>query len=185
MYLHYGMSKETWKEFIDCLNEMSGVTILSYPRVNDNGLFEYFEYVYFEKDGVVYGCDSSYWDFTVTVYKKLDAFKIIQCDYPKAVYSLGDVIRVVNSNSKRVLRPVPDVYKKGLFDSDMNRVIEGKTALWRLKNEIAGYREKDVLNNLDRIELIQNTKDYRVLRFVHKDGEHFFDYECNTRRIVG
>lgn len=185
MHLYFDMPKETWKEFIDSLNEMSGVTVLSYPRVDDNGLFGDFKYVHFEKDGVVYYCDSSYWDFTITAYKKLDAFNVIQCEYPKVVYSLDDIIRFISSKSAKMLRPLSKVCKHGLFDSDMNRVIEGKTALWRLKNEIAGYREKDVLKNLDRVELIQNTKDYRVLRFVHKDGEHFFDYECNTRRIVG
>ena len=45
--------------------------------------------------------------------------------------------------------------------------------------------EKLKVNQKRRIEMIQNSNGYKVLRFWHNNGEKFFDYECNSKRITG
>ena len=50
--------------------------------------------------------------------------------------------------------------------------------------EMAGYRERDILDNLNRVTVQMNTKDYLVLRFHSTDG-NYFDYEVKSHRITG
>lgn len=50
--------------------------------------------------------------------------------------------------------------------------------------ELAGYRERAILDNLADVIVQMNTEDYLVLRFISKDGD-YFDYETKSRRITG
>lgn len=49
---------------------------------------------------------------------------------------------------------------------------------------MAGYREKNILNNLDKIELVQDDKNYKVYRFTDTSGNSF-DYEATSNHITG
>lgn len=45
-----------------------------------------------------------------------------------------------------------------------------------------GYREKSVLEDLIKIELIRNDKDYKVYRFESNNGS--FEYDFRSHRIT-
>lgn len=45
-----------------------------------------------------------------------------------------------------------------------------------------GYREKSVLEDLIKIELIRNDKDYKVYRFESNNGS--FEYDFKSHRIT-
>lgn len=46
-----------------------------------------------------------------------------------------------------------------------------------------GYREKEVLKNLVKIELIINNEDYEVYHFEDKNG-NYFEYDFKSQRIT-
>ena len=48
----------------------------------------------------------------------------------------------------------------------------------------AGFRESNIISFLDRVERIQADRTYLVYRYYDQKGD-YFDYEYNTRRIVG
>ena len=50
--------------------------------------------------------------------------------------------------------------------------------------ELAGYRERAILDNLADVTVQMHTTDYLVLRFTSKDG-NYFDYETKSHRITG
>lgn len=50
--------------------------------------------------------------------------------------------------------------------------------------EMAGYRERAILDNLADVTVVMNTEEYLVLRFTSKDG-YSFEYETKSRRITG
>lgn len=47
-----------------------------------------------------------------------------------------------------------------------------------------GYREKDVLKNLVKVEVIMHTEEHKVYRFATEEGNSF-EYDFKTHRIVG
>lgn len=47
-----------------------------------------------------------------------------------------------------------------------------------------GFREKDIIKNLVKVELIQNDEKYKVYKFYNKNNE-FFEYEFRTHRVIG
>lgn len=46
-----------------------------------------------------------------------------------------------------------------------------------------GYREKEVLKELVKIELIMNNEDYEVYHFENKNG-NYFEYDFKSHRIT-
>jgi hypothetical protein len=46
-----------------------------------------------------------------------------------------------------------------------------------------GYREKEVLKELVKIELIMNNEDYEVYHFEDKNG-NYFEYDFKSQRIT-
>ena len=46
-----------------------------------------------------------------------------------------------------------------------------------------GYREQEVLKNLVKIELIMDTKDYKVYHFEDIEG-NYFEYDLKSHRIT-
>ena len=46
-----------------------------------------------------------------------------------------------------------------------------------------GYREKEVLKELVKIELIMNNEDYEVYNFEDKNG-NYFEYDFKSQRIT-
>lgn len=49
--------------------------------------------------------------------------------------------------------------------------------------EIAGFREKEILNNIAKIELMQNDQVYKVIRLTGYYG-YSFEFEVNSKRIT-
>jgi hypothetical protein len=78
--------------------------------------------------------------------------------------------------------PVKNTFNKWIFH-ELRGVQNGHTRLWRLENELAGWREKNILSTLTSVSMRMHTKDYCVLRFYNIDGD-YFDYEVKSHRIT-
>lgn len=66
-------------------------------------------------------------------------------------------------------------------DACYDKVVVANHPKW----EDLGWREQDILENLKRLEIIQDDGNYLVVRFFHENREDFFDVEQNSMRIVG
>lgn len=51
-------------------------------------------------------------------------------------------------------------------------------------NRIGGYREKEVLKGLIKVEVIMDDENYKVYRFEDKNG-YSFEYDFKSHRITG
>ena len=51
--------------------------------------------------------------------------------------------------------------------------------------KMAGYREKDILQNCYKITEEQKTENHHILKFYHINGEKFFKYDIITNKIIG
>ena len=50
--------------------------------------------------------------------------------------------------------------------------------------KIAGYREKEILKNIDKITMNLNNANYLVLEFYNKDGQSFAINTKNIDRLI-
>lgn len=61
----------------------------------------------------------------------------------------------------------------------MINMLEVRLILDNIKR-IGGYREKDVLKNLIKIELIRNDDDYKIYRFESNNSSFEYNYKAHT-----
>lgn len=183
MKLHSTMSPQEWKDLLNYLTAR-GALITHIPETDENGLFVDYRYALIEYRGEFYYMQNPlnmFEPFEVTRYSKVTPYERRQNAYPREVRDTDELL--VYMNAKHEQRPLNDTYVQWLF-GDLRGMKDGHTHLWRLENELAGWREKDILSNLMSISTIMHTKDYLVLRFHSADGNHF-DYETKSRRITG
>ena len=186
MKFSYGMGKKVWRELLETLRSIDGITITYYPEVDTNGEFVDFQYILFEYNNQFFYLQEDMLTFsgiTMTAYQKVNPYEKHQYKYPVKVQTFEEILNYINES--RTIHPFKDTYNQRIYLTELYCLKNGKTDLWRLKNELAANREKDILAHLGRIEMIQNSNGYKVLRFWHNDGEKFFDYECNSKRITG
>ena len=184
MRLHPKMTPQEWKDLLDYL-KANDVLLTYYPETDNNGLFVDFKYAIVEYNGEFYslqGNSNMFEPFTATRYSKISPFVKRQNAYPREVYSTEELLSYMRENGLR--HKMGEVGEQRIYlTSSLYRLRDGHTDLWRLENEIAGYREKAVLENLTHITMQRNTKDYCVLRFHSSDGD-WFDYETKSKRIT-
>ncbi len=184
MKLHPKMTSREWKDLLDYL-KANGVLINSYPETDNNGLFVDFKYATVEYNGEFYylqGNSNMFEPFTVTRYSKITPYIKRQNAYPREVYDTEQLLSYMRESGVRhKMRGVHD--QRIYLTSGLYTLRDGYTNLWRLENELAGYREKAILVNLSHITMQRNTKDYCVLRFHSFNGD-WFDYETKSKRIT-
>lgn len=186
MKLHPKMSPQEWKDLLNILTA-HGALLTDYPETDNDGLFVDFQYATVEYNGAFYyiqGGSNLFDNFTVTRYYKVNPYERQQANFPHAVHNteeLLDYMALAMDWGKSKGIPKQRIFlTSGLY----NLAPYGKTNLWKLKHELAGYRELIILDNLTSITTIQHTNDYHVLRFHSADGD-YFDYETKSRRITG
>lgn len=198
MKFSYGMGKKVWRQLLETLHSTDGITITYYPEVDTNGEFADFKYILFEYNNQFFYLQEDVFTvsgITIIAYQKVNPYEKHQYKYPARVQTFEEILSYINESctirplsyisTSRTIRPFEDTYNQRIYLTELYCLKNGKTDLWRLENELADNREKDILTHLSRIEMIQNSNGYKVLRFWHNNGEKFFDYECNSKRITG
>jgi hypothetical protein len=183
MKLHAKMNPQEWKDLLNYLTAR-GALITSIPETDENSLFVDFKYAIVEYNDEFYslhGSSNMFDPFEVTRYTKISPYEMRQNAYPREVCDTDELLAYMNE--EHIQHNMKDVYTKWLFN-DLRGMKDGHTHLWRLENELAGWREQDILGRLTSISMVMHTKDYCVLRFHSADGNHF-DYETKSRRITG
>ena len=182
MNLHYNMTSQEWKDLLDYLSA-GGCKLITYPETDNNGLFVDFKYLLVEYGEKFFYMDCGNWNFSVCRYHKVSPYEKQQNAYPCVMDTSEELLKYIRDSYKD-RRPFAQTHKQRIFLTELYRLRDGRTDLWRLQNELAGFREKEILDNLESITTVQHTKDYHVLRFHSKDG-NYFDYETKSRRITG
>lgn len=183
MKLHSTMNQQEWDNLLNYLKE-KGALITDIAEQDENGAFVMYKYALIEYNGEFYYIQNPlnmFEPFDVTRYTKISPYKKLQNAFPVVVNSTDELWAYMNE--EHVQKQIQGTCVQWIFN-DLRRMPDGKTDLWHLEHDWSGWREKDILSHLASISMVQNTKDYRVLRFYSTDGE-YFDYETKSRRITG
>lgn len=183
MKLHSTMTNQEWDDLLNYLTAR-GALVTLFAEKNDKNEFVRYKYALVEyKDEFYYMQNplNMFEPFTVTRYAKVSPYERRQNAYPIEIQDTDKLWNYMNTDHN--MAHLKGVHGQWLFN-DLRRFKDGRTDLWRLENELAGWREKDILGRLTNISMVQNTKDYCVLRFHSADG-NYFDYETKSCRITG
>lgn len=186
MKFNYKMSKQEWKDLLTYLRTAPNVYLTHYAETDNDGYFVDFCYATIEYKGQFYYLQdgsTDLTDFHVIRYLKLSPYEQQQNAFRKYVHSTEELFDYMNSCTKTHV--LSDTHKQRIFlTSNLYVLHNGRTELQMLKEDLAGYREREILDNLAHITTVQHTRDYYVLRFYGKDGG-YFEYETKSRRITG
>jgi hypothetical protein len=177
------MNDQEWNDLLNYLT-VRGALITDFAEKDNDGAFVRYKYAIIEYKGEFYYMQNTlnmFEPFEVTRYSKVSPYERRQNAYPREVRDTDELLVYMNAEHEQ--RPLKDAPTQWLFN-DLRGMKDGHTHLWRLENELAGWREKDILGRLTSISMVMHTKDYCVLRFHSADGNHF-DYETKSRRITG
>lgn len=183
MKLHSTMNNQEWNDLLNYLTAR-GALITYFAEKDNDGAFVRYKYALVEYKGEFYYMQNPlnmFEPFTVTRYTKISPYEKRQNAYPREFRDTDALLEYMNE--EHIPRTLKGTHKQWLF-GDLRKMKDGHTDLWRLENELAGWREKNILTSLASISMVRNTKDYCVLRFHSTDGD-YFDYETKSRRITG
>jgi hypothetical protein len=177
------MSNQEWNDLLNYLTT-KGALITYFAEKDNDGAFVGYKYALIEyKDEFYYMQNplNMFEPFEVTRYSKVSPYERQQNAYPREFRDTDALLEYMNE--EHIQRTLKGTHKQWLF-GDLRRMPDGKTDLWHLQNDWSSWREKNILSKLTSISMVQNTKDYCVLRFHSADGD-YFEYETKSRRITG
>ena len=155
-----------------------------------NEKFVDYEYFTIEFDNMYFYIEDSKTSFrgrTITPYIKIDYNHKEQADYPIKFYTFEDLQKIVLEQTKK-----REGQKNGFgpkqrlnFDFDIYHETEyGKITLFDYLKKIAGYRELEILRNIDYVTMNINNNKYCVLEFYNKNGQSFAINTKNINRLI-
>ena len=178
--------------YIKEIKEEENIRLTSFAEMdNKNKKFLDFEFFTIEKEGLFFYVQKSYFGgYEVTTYKKINFNKRQQLFYPTKFYNKDDLLKIIDEHiteyKKRNMQPLKNAPEQTIYLELLTyHHYNGKyqTLFNHLKN-IAGFREKEILQNIDFVELKLNNKNYFVLEFTNKTGQSFAINTKNIDRLI-
>lgn len=163
----------------------------------NNKKFKDYEYFTIEKNNMFFCIDKTTmtdWvnginnTYSVTAYKKINYNTKQQLSYPKGFETYEELKNIIEEMSKELStkNPLTNTYKQDV-NYELKRIYNteyGELTLINYLNKIAGYREKEILNNIDKITMNLNNKDYLVFEFYNKKNNSFAINANNIDRLI-
>lgn len=176
--------------FINEIKENENIKITYFAERKNNKFVDY-EYFTIEKENIFFYIQFSLWrGYEVTAYKKIDFNHKQQISYPKNFKSNNELLKIINEiieeNKIRNFLPLQKTYKQTIYHELLTYYnFNGKyQTLEKHLQDIAGIREKEILKNIDFVEMKQNDGVYLVFEFYSKTGQAFAINANNINRLI-
>lgn len=163
----------------------------------DNKKFKDYEYFLIEKENMFFYIQKTSitdWvnninkKYSVTAYKKIDYNTKQQLSYPIGFENYEELKNII----AEMLEKLPN---KNTLSKTYKQIIHyelktfyntsyGKITLLDYLKKIAGYRELEILKNIDKITMNLNNEKYLVLEFFDKKNQSFAINTKNIERLI-
>ena len=185
-------------DLLQKIKEEEFANITRFAETNEkNTNFKEYEYFIIEKDNMFFyiekttiadwinGIDGTY---SITAYKKIDYNHKQQLSYPKAFETYEELKQIIENMIKEYKNKnvLSDTYKQDI-NWELKQYINtdlGKMTIFQYLKQIAGYREKEILKNIDKMTMNINNKDYLVFEFFDKNNNSFAINIKNIDRLI-
>lgn len=176
--------------YIKEIKEEENIKITNFSPIENNKFVD-FEFFTIEKEGLFFYVQKSYFGgYEITTYKKINFNKKQQLFYPVKFYHKNDLFKIIDEQitdyKKRNIKPLKDTHEQTIYYELLTYYnYNGKyQTLFNHLKDIAGFREKEILQNIDFVELKLNNKNYFVLEFTNKTGQSFAINAKNIDRLI-
>lgn len=177
-------------DYIKEIKEEENIKITNFAPIENNKFVD-FEFFTIEKEGLFFYVQKSYFGgYEVTTYQKINFNKKQQLFYPVKFYNKDDLLKIINEHitdfKKRNMYPLKDTHEQTIYHELLTYYhYNGKyQTLFKHLQDIAGFREKEILQNIDFVEMKLNNKNYFVLEFYNKTGQSFAINTKNINRLI-
>lgn len=153
-----------------------------YFTIEKNKLF-----FYIEKTSMACFLDGIIEQFTVTAYKKINYNTKQQLSYPKGFDDYKELKEIIEKMSNETMKNVLPKTSKQTINFELNTYYNTEYGYITLMNylyKISGYREKEILKNIDKVTMNLNNANYLVLEFYNKDSQSFAINTKNIDRLI-
>lgn len=178
-------------EILKEIKESEFASVVSFAKMDEkNEKFVDYEYFTIEFDNMYFYIEDSKTNFTgrtITPYIKIDYNHKEQADYPIEFYTFEDLQKIVLEQTKKREGQKNGFGPKQRLNFDFDIYHEtgfGKITLFRYLQKIAGYREKEILQNIDKITMNLNNDKYLVYELYNKQGQSFAINCKNLDRLI-
>ena len=189
------------KNLFDMLKEIKEsefATITRFAETDEkNTKFKEYEYFIIEKENMFFyiektsitdwvnGIDGTY---SITAYKKIDYNHKQQLSYPKAFETYEELKEIIKNMIKELKNTnvLKNTYKQDI-NWELKQYINtnlGKMTILQYLKQIAGYREKEILKNIDKMTMNLNNENYLVFEFFDKNNNSFAINTKNIDRLI-
>lgn len=180
------------------IKEEEFANITRFAETNkENTNFKEYEYFILEKENMFFYIEKTSmtdWvngidgDYSVVAYKKIDYNHKQQLSYPKAFETYEELKEIIKNMIKEYKNKnvLPDTYKQDI-NWELKQYINtdlGKMTIFQYLKQIAGYREKEILKNINKMTMNINNKDYLVFEFFDKNNNSFAINAKNIDRLI-
>lgn len=174
--------------YVKEIKEKEGLKITCFAPI-ENDVFIDYQYFTIEKDGLFFYIQNRYFGgYEITTYKKINFNKKQQLFYPVDFYNKEDLLKIIKEHIQKakIHKPFKDaptqtIYWDLLTYYNYNNKYQ---TLWNHLQDMAGFREKEILQNIDFVEMKLNNKNYCVLEFYNKTGQAFAINTKNIDRLI-
>lgn len=163
----------------------------------ENTNFKEYEYFIVEKENMFFyiektsitdwvnGIDGTY---SIIAYEKIDYNHKQQLSYPKAFETYEELKEIIKNMLKEYKNKnvLPGTYKQDI-NWELKQYINtdlGKMTIFQYLKQIAGYREKEILKNIDKMTMNLNNEKYLVFEFFDKNNNSFAVNVKNIDRLI-
>lgn len=173
------------------------VSVTNFAEMDiQNKNFKNYEYFTIEKNNIFFyiqkttitdwvnGIDKNY---SITAYKKINYNTKQQFSYPKGFNNYEELQEIVNKILNEPIKNALPKTSKQIINFELNTYYNtefGHITLMNYLYKIAGYREKEILNNIDKITMNINNKNYLVIEFYNKNKQSFTINAKNLNRLI-
>lgn len=184
-------------ELLQLIKKDEFANITRFAEMSENNKnFKDYEYFIIEKNNMFFyiqkttvtdwvnGIDGTY---SITAYKKINYNTKQQLGYPQGFNDYEELKEIIEKMSNEPIKNALPKTCKQTINFELNTYYNTEYGYITLMNylyKIAGYREKEILKNIDKITMNLNNANYLVLEFYNKDGQSFAINTKNIDRLI-
>lgn len=185
------MSENKFLKIFNTLKENEEFSIINFAAM-ENGKFVDFQYFTIEKNGYFYYIENSYNNLiysssslTITAFKKIDWNTKQQCRSSEPVKEMQDILYYVAETERLNFDIMKNTYKQKINHEFLT--IKHHATMLSYLLQTGGFRELEVLKNIERAEMIQHDKKYKIVKLYNGDNSIDINLYDKTwgRLIVG
>lgn len=185
-------------DLLQKIKEEEFADVTRFAEINkENTNFKEYEYFIIEKENMFFYIEKTSvtdWvngingTYSVTAYKKIDYNHKQQLSYPKSFETYEELKEII----RRMIKELKNTnVLRNTYKQDINWELKqyvntelGKMTILQYLKQIAGYREKEILKNIDKMTMNLNNEKYLVFEFFDKNNNSFAINAKNIDRLI-